>query len=383
MNLFLSAGEPSGDLHGANLIRELKLRLPQATFCGFGGKKMADAGANLHYPLTDLAVMGFGRVLLNYRTFKGLLNRAEEYFKTEKPDAVVVIDYPGFHWHLAKRAHKHGIPVYYFQPPQLWAWAGWRVKKVKDRIDTVFTAMPFEDEWYRSRGVKTEYIGHPYYDEIAAQKLDTTFLAEQRSKPGPIVGLLPGSRNQEVKHNFETQLRTAKRILAARPDVRILVASFNETQAREAKEKAAASGIPVAIHVGRTPEIIELASACVAVSGSVGLELMCRSTPSVVIYKIGELSRIVGRSLMTVPYISLVNLLANREVFPEYLTSRDRSPEAAGHVLDWLNDESKRQLVVKQLDELRKKFAKSGACSRAAESIANAMVKRMEVKKAA
>ncbi|MFO0938427.1 MAG: lipid-A-disaccharide synthase [Gemmataceae bacterium] len=383
MNLFLSAGEPSGDLHGANLIRELKTRIPSASFSGFGGQKMADAGSKLLYPLTDLAVMWFGRAIWNIRTFMGLLDRAEEHFRTKKPDALVVIDFPGFHWHLAKRAHRCGIPVYYFQPPQLWAWGGWRVKKVKDRIDTVFTSLPFEDEWYQARGVKTQYIGHPYFDEIASQKLDETFLAEHRQSPSPIVGILPGSRHQEIRNNFETQLLTAKRILAARPDARIFVASFNDEQARVVKEKAAAANVPVSIHVGRTPEIIELSKACVAVSGSVGLELLCRTTPSVVIYKINEISRLIGRSFMTVPHISLVNLLAKAELFPEYLTSRDRSPEAAGHVLSWLNDSEKRSALVRQLEELRAKYAKTGACGRAADTIANALGQRESLRSAA
>lgn len=383
MKLFLSAGEPSGDLHGANLIRELKKRVPQAEFMGFGGEKMADAGSQLHFRLTDLAVMWFGRAILNYRKFKNLLDQAEDYFRSERPDAVVVIDYPGFHWHLAKRAHQQGIPVYYFMPPQLWAWGGWRVKKVKDRISTVFTAMPFEDEWYRERGVKTEYIGHPYYDEIATQKLDEAFLAEQKNRSRPIIGLLPGSRNQEVKNNFAMQLLTAKRILTGRPDVRILVASFNETQKNAAKELADSMNVPVEFHVSRTPEIIELSTACVAVSGSVGLELLCRTKPTVVLYKLNEISRIIGRSFMTVPYISLVNLLAKQEIFPEYLTSRDRSPEASQHILSWLNDDFKRQLVVKRLEELRSQFAKTGACSRAAEYILNAVGEKIQKRKAA
>jgi lipid-A-disaccharide synthase len=383
MNLFVSAGEPSGDVHGANLIREIKARASHASVSGFGGPKMAAAGATLHYPLTDLAVMWVGRVLLNIRTFSRLLNEAETYFRSQRPDAVIVIDYPGFHWHLAKRAKKHGIPVYYFQPPQLWAWAGWRVKKVRDRIETVFTAMPFEDDWYRARGVKTEYVGHPYYDEIAAQRLDGAFMTAGRAEPGPVLALLPGSRDQEVKNNFATQLATAKRVLAARPDARVLVAAFNESQAAVTRSMATSAGVPVAVHVGRTPEIIELATACVAVSGSVGLELMCRAKPTVVVYKLGEVSRFVGRCFMTVPYISLINLLAKKELFPEYLTSRDRSPEAAAHVLGWLNDESKRLAAVAELESLRATYAKTGACGRAASRVVNDLTSRTAVRRAA
>ena len=192
MRLFLSAGEPSGDLHGANLAALLNRRFPDAELVGFGGERMAAAGVELLYPLCDLAVMWLGRVLANLPIFLHLGAKAESYFRTRRPDAVVLIDYPGFHWHLAQRAHRYGIPVYYFVPPQLWAWAGWRVKKVRRDFAAVLTAMPFEEEWYRERGVRTHYVGHPYFDELPRQTRNAEFMAEQRAKGKAIVAILPG-----------------------------------------------------------------------------------------------------------------------------------------------------------------------------------------------
>ena len=149
MRIFISAGEPSGDLHAANLIHSLRRVYPDAQFDGFGGEKMAAAGANLRYPLVNLAVMWFLRVLLNIRTFFRLADQARDYFIRERPDAVVLIDYPGFHWHIAKRAKAAGIPVIYYVPPQLWAWAGWRIEKVKRTVDEVLCSLPFEPDWYK------------------------------------------------------------------------------------------------------------------------------------------------------------------------------------------------------------------------------------------
>ena len=143
MHLFISAGEPSGDLHGANLVRALHERDPAARLVGFGGDRMADAGADLVYPLTQLAVMWFGRAMAHLPTFFKLGRRAEVYFRSRRPDALVLIDYPGFNFALAKRAHRVGVPVYYFVPPQLWAWAGWRVSKMRRCVRTVMTALPF------------------------------------------------------------------------------------------------------------------------------------------------------------------------------------------------------------------------------------------------
>ena len=231
MHLFVSAGEPSGDLHGANLVRALRARAPGVRVTGFGGDRMAAAGADLLYPLAGIAVMGVRRVVRNLRTFVRLGNQARDHFRTERPDAVVLIDCPGFHFPLAKRAKAAGLPVYFFVPPQLWAWAGWRVKKVRRYFDGVLTALPFEDEWFRARGVKTHYVGHPYFDELAAQTLAPAFLAAERARPGRVVGLLPGSRDQEVLGNFRGMLAAAARIHAARPDTRFLVAAFSESQA--------------------------------------------------------------------------------------------------------------------------------------------------------
>src|SRR5271165_900286 len=185
MRIFISAGEPSGDLHGANLIEALRARLPEAEFVGFGGPKMSEAGAKLLYPLVNLAIMWFLNVFLNILTFIRLIVRADRYFRDQKPDAVILIDYPGLHWWIAKRAKARGVPVFYFVPPQLWAWAGWRVKKVRRYVDQVLCSLPFEPAWYRARGVvDAVYVGHPYFDELADRPLDAAFLARQAAQGG-------------------------------------------------------------------------------------------------------------------------------------------------------------------------------------------------------
>src|SRR4051812_33539340 len=194
MRIFVSAGEPSGDLHAANLIRELRRRLPTAEFVGYGGPRMEEAGATVLFPPVEMAVMWFLRVLLNLHKFLGLISRADRYFRDHRPDAVVLIDYPGLHWWIARKAKARGIPVFYYVPPQLWAWAGWRVEKVRKFVDHVLCSLPFEPAWYHARGVpRATYVGHPYFDELAGRALDDAFLAEQRARGGLVVALLPGS----------------------------------------------------------------------------------------------------------------------------------------------------------------------------------------------
>lgn len=369
MHIFLSAGEPSGDLHGANLAVALRERFPTAELVGYGGDRMAAAGVRVLYPLAEHAVMFSSGIQLLPKLFH-LAAKAESFFRTRRPAALVLIDYPGFHWHLAQRAHRYGVPVYYFVPPQLWAWAGYRVERVKKHFAAVLTAMPFEDQWYAARGVRTHYVGHPYFDEIAAQKLDATVLAQLRAGPGELVGLLPGSRTQEVTLNFPMMVSAAKRVAAARPGVRFAVAAYKAAHAEMARQSLAGSGLNAEVFVGRTPEIIEASTLCVAVSGSVGLELLSRTKPTVVVYRMGKGLHWLGKRLSKVKDISLVNLLAGERIFPEFAVSHDASAEIAGDVLKWLTDPSSRAAVVHKLEAVKGQVAVPGAIARAADFFA-------------
>jgi lipid-A-disaccharide synthase len=377
MRIFLSAGEPSGDLHAANLIESIRQRRPDAEFVGFGGPRMEAAGASLLYPLVNLAVMWFGRVLLNLHKFIRLVGEADRYFAEHRPDAVVLIDYPGLHWWIAKRAKARNIPVFYYVPPQIWAWAGWRVKKVRKYVDHVLCSLSFEPAWYHARGVPgAVHVGHPYFDELSERSLDEEFLAEQRARGGPLVAILPGSRTQELTKNLPVMLRAAEKLAAERPDVRFAVACLHDRHRALATEIAAATAnrITLEIHAARTPELIRVADAAWAVSGSVGLELMVEALPSVVLYKIRPLDLWISRPFIKARFISLVNLLADDEVMPEYLTANDVSDELAAWARKWLDSPAERARVSSALARLRDRVAAPGASERAAERIVAALV---------
>jgi lipid-A-disaccharide synthase len=383
MRIFISAGEPSGDLHGANLIRELQRANPTIECVGFGGPLMEAAGGRLLYPLCQLAVMWLWRVLANAHLFLDLLSKADRYFRHQRPDAVILIDYPGFHWWLARRAHFHGIPVYYFVPPQIWAWASWRVKKMQRFVDHVLCALPFEEAWYHQHGVAAHFVGHPYFDELPQQRLDDAFMNEQRQRGGPIIGILPGSRTQELDRNLGSLLRTAARVHAARPDVRFLVACFKDSHREKVEGRLHKFKLPIEVHVGRTPEIIELAHACTSVSGSVSLELLYRTTPTTILYRLPPFDLKVGHIFKKSKYITLVNLLADAELFPEYLTDKCEAEALSGHVLRWLNDAPLYEATRRQLATLRDQVAAPGACERAAQFVLAALAKRQHQTRAA
>jgi lipid-A-disaccharide synthase len=382
MRIFVSAGEPSGDLHGSNFIRALH-QLDQNVECvGFGGDRMTQAGCQLLYPLCQLAITGFVPVLLQIRTFFRLLAQADECFKTNRPDAVVLIDYPGFHWWVAHRAHQHGIPVFYFVPPQLWAWAGWRVKKMRRSVDHVLCSLPFEKEWYRQRDVSAHYVGHPYFDELPTQQLDANFQQEQQKRGGTIIGLLPGSRNQELTANLPTLLGAAQKIHAARPEIRFLVACFKQQHLERVESALRAESMPyVEPFVGRTPDIISAAHSCIAVSGSVGLELLYRAKPSIIVYRAPAFLLFLSRYMKKCRYMSLVNLLVDEELYPEFLSARCEAEGVGRRMLEWLDNPASLELLRTRLEKLAAETARPGACEHAARFVLEHVHNPTEAKK--
>ncbi len=390
LTVFFSVGEPSGDLHGANLIAMLTQQRPGLRAVGFGGPRMRAAGMEMLADLTELAVMWFVRAIVNLPKFWRLLRQADRYFRLERPDAVVLIDYPGFNWWIARRAKARGIPVIYYGAPQMWAWGAWRIRKLRRLVDHVLCKLPFEAEWYRQRGCAAVHVGHPYFDQLTKQVVDREFLmrhagdAEQH-----LVGILPGSRLQEVRTNLPVFLRAAARIAAQVPGTRFAIASFNEQQGEMARAMLAGSSLPVDVFVGRTSEVIQLSTCCLACSGSVSLELMYYAKPSVIHYWVDPRMYFIAKHfLLRCKYMTLVNLLAcddrfdlthapydpshpgaERVPLPEYPACTDKSVQLADHIIHWLRTPAEYRRRVDQLTSLRSRFCKPGATRQAAEYI--------------
>jgi lipid-A-disaccharide synthase len=342
---------------------------------------MRAAGCQLLRDMSDLAVMGLFPVLAKLPEFLALKAQVARALDTVRPDAVVLIDYPGFNWHVARLAKERGILVFYYGLPQLWAWASWRVKKVQRWVDHALCKLPFEEDWFREQGCQASYVGHPYFDELAAQRLNGSLIATLRRPGQRLLTLLPGSRNQEVKANLPILLSAARRVEDAVPEVQVAIASYNERQAAAARTMVAAHNSRADVYVGQTPELISAADCCLACSGSVSLELLYHAKPAAIVYRVGWPTYQVVRRLMNVRYITLVNLMASREpfarsgstgerpLFPEYPTWRDCSAELAADAIGWLRDESSRQRLIAQLVDLRQRFGGAGASARAAEYI--------------
>jgi lipid-A-disaccharide synthase len=369
MHVFISAGEPSGDLHAANLLRALRRRGPNIECFGFGGPHMEAAGADVLFPLASHAIMGLSGIVRALPTMFRILDQAAKEIVRRRPVAAVLIDYPGFHWHVAKRVRQLGVPVVSFVPPQIWAWASHRVHKVRRYFDRVLCSLPFEEDWYRQRGVTAEYVGHPYFDALHQQQVDREFVTAKRQAKSPIVAVLPGSRRGELDRNLSMQLNAIRVIHERRPDVRFLFACFKPAHQQRVQSAIGEFKLPAEAHVGRMPEILSVADAVIAVSGSVGLELLHHAVPSAIVYRVNSLYRKIARSVLNVPYISIVNLLAERELFPEFLTSRDESAGIAEQVLGWLDDPAAASRLRSELTVLKAKVGQPGACERAASMV--------------
>lgn len=387
MHVFFSVGEPSGDQHAALLIDELRRRRPEIRVTGFGGPRMEKSGCALLFPLTNLAVMGIFAVLPKIWEFYQLVRKAREHFARHKPDLVVLIDFPGFNWWIARAAKKQGIPVVYYLPPQLWAWAPWRIRKIRKYVDLVLSGLPFEAEWYALKKAPVLYVGHPFFDEVTQHVLDESFMREWRSERGPTVALLPGSRGHEVTGNWPLILEVARRLTERHPHVQFLVANYKETQRQLCQEAYRKSGLrlPLSFFVGKTPEIIQLADCALMVSGSVSLEMLARGTPASVVYRTNWLTYCIGKMLVTIKSMSLPNLIAGRTVMPEHLSVGRREPAIAGATADldrWLSQPETLAESRMELSAIRREIGAAGATGRAAEVILSRLTDAVALRRA-
>lgn len=372
MRVFMSVGEPSGDLHGSHLIQELRKRCGDVVVTGFGGDRMAQAGQQLLFKLADYPIIGILPAIAHVPMLKKLLRDVGRQFDNQRPDVVVLIDYPGFNWHVARAAKKRGIPVVYFLAPQMWAWASWRIAKVRRFVDHVLCSLPFEVPWYQERGYQAaEYVGHPFFDHQHEHPIDEAFLATERAKgDGPVVALLPGSRNKEVAANTADILAAAEQVTRAVPGVRFLIAAFKPSQAETIAKQPALARLPAVIHVGKTTEIMKLATAAISVSGSVSLELMYHQVPTAIVYRLPWFSsRVMVPLLKQCPYFTLVNMIAGRMLYPEFIDCRDYTRDVATIVSGWLENPWRRDKLRRDLGELKQQFALPGATGRVADFV--------------
>lgn len=367
MKYFLIAGEASGDLHGSNLIKAIKANDPDAEFVAWGGDLMRDAGALILKHYKELAFMGFLVVLQNLRTILNNEKLCRSQIEQFNPDAVIFIDYPGFNLRIAKWAKKKAYKTIYYISPKVWAWKKGRAWKIKATIDKMFVIFPFEVSFYKEYDYEVEYIGNPLLDAIeqfqAKGQTFEEFTHQNSLSDKPIIALLPGSRKHEISHMLPPMLETAQKY----PDYQFVVAGAPAQDVAFYNEVAGDQNINIVF--GKTYELLNHSTAGLITSGTATLEAALFDVPQVVCYKGNPISFAIAKKLVDIKYISLVNLILDKEVVKELIQTDLTEKNISSELKLILHNSEHKMLMLNDYEALRRDLGNAGASQRSAEII--------------
>ncbi len=354
--ILIVAGEASGDLHAAHIVRGVRERRPDVTFFGIGGQDMRAAGAEILVDSAELAVVGLWEVLAHRKTIFGALEKMRELLRTGRPDLLLLTDYPDFNLRLAATAKELGIPVLYYISPQVWAWREGRVKTIRERVDMMAVVFPFEADFYRRHGVPVRYVGHPLITEERPLPTDRESLRREFGfEAGDrVLGLYPGSRQSEIRRLLPIILQTAQRIRRERPNVKFLMplaSTLQEADLRPYLQQYPELDIPII--TGRTPEVTAVCDAIVTVSGTVTLEIALAGTPMVIINRLNWLTFQIVRRMVRLEHVGLCNIVAGERLVPERIQHEATPERIAADVLPMLQDESLNRQYRQRLAKVR------------------------------
>ncbi len=373
MKIMLSAGEASGDVHGENIAKAILAMSPSTELIGFGGSRMENAGVRLRQNFADYSVMGVWEVLINIRRLFKLLSDLTEFMKEEKPDMLVLIDYPDFNWRLAKKAKALGIPVFSYIPPSAWAWRKGRAKDCAKIADEFIAIFPHELPVYEAAGAKISFVGNPLVDAVRPEMPREKARRFFRMPEGKTaVLLLPGSRKQEIELLLPSMLAGAKKLLAERPETVFYLPAADTVSRERIEEMIAASGVPVTLTDERRYSLMAAADAAMATSGTVVMEAALLGLPCVVLYRLSPVSYAIGKLLVHVDNFSLPNILLNESFQTELLQDQVTADNIAREVARLYPGEQHRQEVTEKLKLACGKLGAPGASGRVAERILNA-----------
>ncbi len=363
MKYYLIAGEASGDLHGASLMKELKKRDARAEFRFLGGDLMLAQGGTLVKHFKEMAYMGLVEVIVNLRAILRNMSFARQDLLSWQPDLLILIDFPGFNLKIAGFAKQHHIPVYFYISPKVWAWNQKRVLSIKKVVDHLFCILPFEVDFYKQWGMRVDYVGNPLLDAIAAFKPSDNFVAEHGLTGKKIIALLPGSRRQEISRLLPVMLRAAEQLNG----YQFVIAGAPSFTADYYRQYMGGANLPVIFNA--TYNLLSVAQAAVVASGTATLETALFSVPQVVVYKANALTVKVGRLVIKVKYLSLVNLIMKGLIVRE-LIQEDCNPQAvAAEVDQLLNNEAYRQQMLAGYRQLQQMMGEPGASAKTADLI--------------
>ena len=381
MKYYLIVGEASGDLHASNLMRALKELDAEASFRFFGGDLMSEVGGTRVKHYKELAYMGFIPVLLHLRTIFKNMDLCKKDIVDWNPDVVILVDYPGFNLKIAEYIKKHtDIPIYYYISPKIWAWKEYRIKNIKRDVDELFSILPFELDFFKGHQYPIHYVGNPCVDAVDAYRKNHAesfgeFVASNSLSDKPIIALLAGSRKQEIKDNLPMMLEAAKPFV----DKYQLVLAGAPGIDPAYYQQYIGSAVPIKIIFGQTYRLLQQAKAALVTSGTATLETALFRVPQTVCYytPVGKLISFLRRHILKVKYISLVNLVANKEVVRELVADTMTVANVRSELNALLNDETYRGQMLKEYDRMIKILGPAGASHQAASK----MIELLSVRK--
>ncbi|MGE3920098.1 MAG: lipid-A-disaccharide synthase [Gammaproteobacteria bacterium] len=355
--IMISAGEASGDLHGAHLIQSVLIKNSDITFKGMGGNSMANAGCELIVDCKKLAIIDLIEIFTRAKDIWRAMKIMRQSLKTLRPNLLVLIDFSGFNLRLARFAHKLGIKILYYVSPQVWAWRVHRVEKIKRYVNQMAVIYPFEVDFYQKRQVPALYVGNPVAHKI---KMDLNPLELKKSLglnlDKKTIGLVPGSRRGEINRNLPTILKAAELLLKTHPELQFVLPLASSLQEADLKEHLAQSNLPITITRNRVDETIPACDAVIAVSGTVTLEIGLLTIPMVIIYKLTPISFQIGKRVIKVDHIGICNLIAGKRVVQE-LIQFQATPEAIhDEIHKILSNDAYRNQMVEELNQMKHKL---------------------------
>lgn len=369
MRYYIIAGEASGDLHASNLVAEIKKKDKKAEFRGCGGDLMKAQGVDLLKHYRTMAFMGFVEVAVNLRKVLDNITQCKKDIVEYQPDVVVLVDYPGFNLRIADFAHEKGFKVLYYISPQVWAWKRRRVKKIKKSVDKMIVIFPFEEAFYKEYGVDVTYVGNPLLDELSKSGTPNRSIFLRRNSLGEkreIIALLPGSRTQEVKRILPVMLKVVPHF----PDYQFVIGGVSSLD--KSLYKKIIGNTDVFLIENQTYELLQNSSAAVVTSGTVTLETALFTVPEVVCYKATGFSYLLAKWMIKVKFISLVNLVMDKEVVKELIQSDLTEKNIVTELERLLHDGKRQRQILEDYDELRDRLGNAGASEKAAEIVVNA-----------
>lgn len=368
--IMIIAGEASGDMHGANLAREILKINPNVNFYGIGGNKLKAEGVELLANASEMAVVGLTEVVSKLGSILRIMNKMKRSLDERRPDLVILIDYPDFNLPLASAASKRGIKVFYYISPQVWAWRKGRIGQIKKTVNRMAVILPFEVETYGHEGFKADYVGHPLLDMVklkySKQESRKVFgLAEDKVT----IGILPGSRLSEVRKLMPELMRAASILNQKMPDLQFVLPLADTLEEKSVTEIISGFDVKVKIVSGHTYDVISCADLALVASGTATLETGLLGVPMVIVYKISLLSYLIGRVFVNVKNIGLVNIVAGKTIVPELIQSNASGENIAREALAILSNSERNHEIINELAAIRAKLGEPGAAIRAAQIV--------------